>query len=112
MEMGKKGIPTERQVTSFSRIVTSSLYSRVLELQEANPEWSSFEQSLLEEYGFGDSSRMTKKDLMDWVKSTNKELSASVTLHEFEQRFDRLPALDQTILDYSKVCLMGRQNYA
>ena len=94
-EMRKKGISMARQVASFSRIVTSSLYSRVLELQEANPEWSSFEQSLLEEYGFGDSSRMTKKDLMDWVESSNKELSASATLHEFEQRFDRLPALDK-----------------
>ena len=80
IEMRKKGISMARQVASFSRIVTSSLYSRVLELQEANPEWSSFEQSLLEEYGFGDSSRMTKKDLMDWVESSNKELSASATL--------------------------------
>ena len=104
-EMRKKGIPTTKQVTSFSRIVTSSLYSRVLELQETNPEWSSFERSLLEEYGFGDSSRMTKKDLMDWVESSNKELSASATLHEFEQRFDRLPALDKTILDSNKVLL-------
>ena len=42
---------------------------------------------------------------MDWVESTNKELSASATLHEFEQRFDRLPALDQTVLDSSKVLL-------
>ena len=105
IEMRKKGIPMERQVASFSRIVTSSLYSRVLELQEANLEWSSFEQSLLEEYGFGGSSRMTKKDLMDWVDSTNKELNASAMLHEFEQRFDCLPALDQTILDSSKVLL-------
>ena len=38
-EMWKKGIPVSRQVTSFLRTVTSSLYSRVLELQEANPEW-------------------------------------------------------------------------
>ena len=48
---------------------------------------------------------MTKKDLMDWVESSNKELSASATLHEFEQRFDRLPALDKTILDSNKVLL-------
>ena len=56
-EMRKKGIPVARQVTSFSRRVTSSLYSQVIELQEANPEWSSFKRSLLEEYGVGDSSR-------------------------------------------------------
>ena len=42
---------------------------------------------------------------MDWVESTNKELSKSATLHEFEQRFDRQLALDGTILDSSKVLL-------
>ena len=48
---------------------------------------------------------MTKKDLMDWVESTNKELTATATFHEFEQRFYCLPALDQTVLDSSKVLL-------
>ena len=42
---------------------------------------------------------------MNLVESTNKELSVSATLHEFEQRFDHLPALDQTILDSRKVLL-------
>ena len=42
-EMRKKGITMARQVASFSRTVNLILYSHVLELQEANPEWSSFE---------------------------------------------------------------------
>ena len=36
--MRKKGIPMVRQVASVLRIVTSSLYTQVVELQEANPE--------------------------------------------------------------------------
>ena len=42
---------------------------------------------------------------MDWVESTNKEVNVSATLDKFEQRFDRLPALDQTVLDSRKVLL-------
>ena len=94
-----------RQLSSFARVVASSLHSRVLEIQVASSNWVTFEQNLLKEYSFNDSSRMTKKDLMDWVESSNQKLSANATLYEFEQRFDRISTLDQTILDSSNVIL-------
>ena len=83
-EMCKKGISQARLVTSSSRVATSSLYSQVLEIQVASQDWRTFEQALLEEYGFYDSSWIMKKDLMDWVESFNKKLSTSGTFHEFE----------------------------
>ena len=43
---------------------------------------------------------------MDWVDSPNKMLSANVTFQEFELGLDRLSALDQTILDSTKVLLL------
>ena len=49
---------------------------------------------------------MTRKYLMDWVDSPNKMLSASATSQEFELRFGRLFARDQTILDSINVLLI------
>ena len=42
---------------------------------------------------------------MLWVETPEKGRNASVLLREFEERFASLSALDQTILDTSRVLL-------
>ena len=42
---------------------------------------------------------------MEWVETPEKGRNASVLLREFEDRFARLSALDQIVLDTSRVLL-------
>ena len=42
---------------------------------------------------------------MEWVETPEKGRNASVLLREFEECFARLSALDQTVLDTSRVLL-------
>ena len=56
-------------------------------------------------YGLDDALRLLKRDFMEWVEFPDKGRNASVLLREFEERFARLSALDQTVLDTSRVLL-------
>ena len=42
---------------------------------------------------------------MEWVETPGKARNTSVLLQEFEKRFDRLLALDRTVLNTSRVLL-------
>ena len=42
---------------------------------------------------------------MEWVETTEKGRNASVLPWEFEECFERLSALDRTVLDTSRVLL-------
>ena len=44
-------------------------------------------------------------DVMEWLESPGKGRNTSVLLQEFERRFTQLLALDQIVLDMSKVLL-------
>ena len=45
-----------------------SPHVKILEMQAESRNWE-FERVILEEYGFGNSMKMKKKDLMDWAES-------------------------------------------
>ena len=64
-----------------------------------------FEGRLLEEYGLDGALGLSKRQFMEWVKKPEKRRNASVLLREFEERFAHLSALDQTVLDTSRVLL-------
>ena len=56
IEMSMSDIPIARQFSSFARVIVLCLHSQNLEIQVASPDWETFEQNLLEEYSFNDSS--------------------------------------------------------
>ena len=64
-----------------------------------------FEGRLLGRYGFDNSLQLSKQEFMEWIGSPEKGRNTSVLLQEFEKRFTWLLALDQTVLDTSKVLL-------
>ena len=86
-------------------MVSRSIHSEVLEVQEVCQNWEEFEGRLLERYGYDHSVRRSKRKFMDWVESSEKERNTSALLQEFERRFARLSALDRTVLDTSRVLL-------
>ena len=51
----------------------------VLKLQAESCDCEEFERGLLEVFNFRNSSKMTKKNFMDWVKSPGKMMRISTT---------------------------------
>ena len=92
-------------MSGFPRVVSRSIHTEVLEVQEVCQNWEEFEGRLLERYGYDHSVRRSKRKFMDWVESSEKERNTSALLQEVERRFARLSALDRTVLDTSRVLL-------
>ena len=77
-----------------------SLYVEVLKIQAESCDCEEFERGLLEVFNFGDSSKMTKKNLIDRVKSPRKMMRATTTFNVFEEWY--LSITKRTILESYK----------
>ena len=63
-EMLMRDILDDRWFSGFSRIVTPSIHAKVLEIQADCRNWLEFKERL-EKYGFNDSLRLSKRELME-----------------------------------------------
>jgi hypothetical protein len=104
-KMVMRDIPEDRRLAGFPRLAMPSIYAEVLEVRNGSRTWEEFEGALLEKYGHDDALRLSKRDFMEWVEKPRKGRSASALLREFEERFQRLSALDLAVLDTSRVLL-------
>ena len=82
-----------------------AIHAEVLEVRADCRNWEEFKGWLLERYGYDDSLRLSKREFMEWVKSSGKGRNTSALLQEFEKQFARLSALDRTVPDTSRVLL-------
>ena len=104
-EMQQRDIQDLKQISSFKRVVEPGIRERVVEIQNEHATWVEFEKALLAEYMLEDASRMTRHTLMTWIEKRGKNLCASGVYAEFDQKYNRLPSLDQRVLDGDKVLL-------
>ena len=104
-EMQQRDIPDLKKNSSFKRVVELGIRKRVIEIQNEHTTWAEFEKALLVEYMFEDASRMTWHTLMMWIEKKGKNLCASGVYAEFDQKYNRLPSVDQRVLDGDKVLL-------
>ena len=100
-----RDIGQERRLTFFARVAMPSIHVEVLNVEVVCRDWSELEERLLERYGFDDSLRMSKREVMEWLKLLGKGRNKIVLLQEFERRLARFSALDRTVFDTSKVML-------
>jgi hypothetical protein len=103
--MVMRDILEDRQLAGFPRVAVPSIHAEVLEVQSESPTWEEFEGRLLEKYRLDDALQLSKRDFMESVETPGKGRSASALLREFEERFARLSAVDQAVLDTSRVLL-------
>ena len=85
---------------------------RVIEIQNEHATWVEFEMALLTEFMLEGASRMSRHMLMTWIEKKGKKLCASGVYAEFEQKYNRVPSLDQRVLDGDKVLLFLKVVYA
>ena len=84
-----------KQIFSFKRVVELGIRERIIEIQNEHATWAEFEKALLAEFMLEDASRMTQHTLMTWIKKKGKNLCASGVYAEFDQKYNRLPSVDQ-----------------
>ena len=104
-EMQQRDIQDLKQISSFKRVVEPGIRERVVEIQNEHATWVEFEKALLAEYMLEDASGMTRHTLMTWIEKRGKNLCASGVYAEFDQKYNRLPSLDQRVLNGDKVLL-------
>ena len=104
-EMQQRDIQDLKQISSFKRVVEPGIRERIIEIQNEYATWAEFEKALLAEYMLEDASRMTRHALMMWIEKKGKNLSTSGVYSEFDQKYNRLPSVDQRVLDGDKVIL-------
>ena len=104
-EMQQRDVHDLKQISSFKRVVEPGIRERVMEIQNEHTTWAEFERALLAEYMLEDTSRMTRHTLMNWIEKKGKNLCASGVYAEFDQKYNRLPSVDQRVLDGDKVLL-------
>ena len=93
-EMHMRDIPEDRWLTGFPRVVTSSIHTEVIEIQEGYRDCADFVERVLERYNYDDSLLLSRKDFMDWFNSPSKGHNASALLQEFESWFAWLSTFD------------------
>ena len=71
-EMQMRDIPEDRRLAGFPRVVTPHIHTEMVEIQAGCRDWAEFAEEVLEKYNYDDSSRLSRKDFMDWVNSPDK----------------------------------------
>jgi hypothetical protein len=104
-EMVMRDITEDRRLSGFPWVATPGIHAEVLQVREECGTWEEFEGRLLEKYGHDDAFRLSKREFMEWVETPGKGRSASALFREFEEQFAHLSALEQTVLDTSRVLL-------
>ena len=94
-EMQQRDIQDLKQISSFKRVVEPGIRERGIEIQNEHATWVEFEKALLAEYRLADASSMTRHALMMWIEKKGKNLCASGVYAEFDQKYNRLPSVDQ-----------------
>ena len=107
-EMLRCGISEGLQVLSFNRMAPDELQGSILETRQQYPTWAAFEGALKTTYAIEDSSKATRRGFEDWVDIPEKGLKVLEIFAEFDKRFGRLSARDQTILAPDKVVMFLR----
>ena len=103
--MVMRDIPEDMRLAGFPQVAMPGIHAEVLEVRAESRTWEEFEGRLLEKYALDDALRLSKRDFMEWVETPEKGRNASVLLKVFEERFARLSALDQTVLDTRRFLL-------
>ena len=98
-KMQQRDVHDVKQISSFKRVVEPRICERVIEIQNEHATWAKFEKALLAEYMLEDASRMTQHTLIIWIKKKGKNLCASGVYAKFDQKYNRLPSVDQQVLD-------------
>ena len=76
-------------------MVEPGIRERIIEIQNEHVTWVEFENALLAENMLKDASRMTRHELMMWIEKNGKKLCTSGVYAEFDQKYNRLPSIDQ-----------------
>ena len=71
-EMHMRDIPEDRQLVGFPRVVTLHIHTEMVEIQASCRDWAEFVEEVLEKYNYDNSSRLSRKDFMDWVNNPDK----------------------------------------
>ena len=104
-EMQQRDVHDLKQISSFKRVVEPGIRERVIEIQKEHATWAESKKALLAEFMLEDVLRMTRHKLMMWIEKKGKNLCASGVYAEFDQKYNRLPSVDQRVLDGDKVLL-------
>ena len=67
--------------------------------------WTAFEESLKLAYSIEETPKKTRKEFEDWVEAPKERLRVLEVFMNFERRFKRWSAWDQTILVPDKVAI-------
>ena len=107
-EMLRCGISEGLQMLSFNRVATDELEGSIHEIRNQHPTWTTFEEALKSTYSMEDTSKATRRGFEDWVEMPKQGMKVLEVFTDFEKRFGRLSARDQTILVPDKVAMFLR----
>jgi hypothetical protein len=86
-------------------VATDELQASIHGIQQQNPRWEPFEETLQTTFAVGDSSKATRRGFEDWVETPDKGLKVVDVFSAFETRFRSLSARDQALLSPNKVIM-------
>ena len=104
-EMVEWGVDEATRQEYFCRVVAVSIHKEVTKLQQAHESWVSFQEALLEAYGYERPKGRGRCEFDHWVASAKAHQSAMQTFLEFERRYAQLSERDQRLVGVDKVLL-------
>mgnify|MGYP000476959177 CR=1 FL=1 len=97
-EMTTRDVGEAMRLKYFWRVAALSIHEEVRELQKALESCMSFEEALLEAYGYEKPEEQGQREFNQWVASAKTHRSAMKAFQEFEHWFAQLLERDRRLV--------------
>ncbi|KAL3688848.1 hypothetical protein R1sor_015157 [Riccia sorocarpa] len=102
-------VSEEEMIRSFELAIIPEMRNHVKTLiTQAHGSWEQFSRTMKDQYFLEDEDRVTKRSFLEWVEKSDKKLSATELLREFDSRYSQLTRVEKMMLEDNKTELFLR----